>query len=71
MIEAKEDRDVMTLDVPNVFIQTKMPEMKEGNERVIMKITGVLVDLMVVLAPDVYGPFMVMEGGKRVLYHKS
>ena len=68
VVDAKEGRDVMTADVPNAFIQTKMPEMKKGDERVIMKITGVLVDLMVELAPDIYRPYVVTEGGKRVLY---
>jgi hypothetical protein len=68
VIDAKEGRDVMMVDVPNAFIQTKMPERKEGKERVIMKITGVLVDLLVKLAPNVYAPFVVTEGGKQVLY---
>jgi hypothetical protein len=67
VVDAKEGRDVMTAGVPNAFIQTKMPEMKKGDERVIMKITGVLVDLMVELAPDIYRPYVVTEGGKRVL----
>jgi hypothetical protein len=39
VIDAKESCDVMMVDVPNAFIQTKMPERKDGKERVIMKIT--------------------------------
>jgi hypothetical protein len=35
-IDAKQDRDVMTIDVPNAFIQTDMEKI-DGN-RVIMKI---------------------------------
>ena len=66
--DAKERRDIMTADVPNAFIQTKLPEGKVGEERVIMKITGVLVDSMVELASDIYRPYVVTEGGKRVLY---
>ena len=38
-IDAHENRDVMSADVPNAFIQTAMPEVKEGEERVMMKIT--------------------------------
>ena len=38
-IEAHENRDVMSADVPNAFIQTEMPEVKKGEERVMMKIT--------------------------------
>ena len=33
-----------------------------------MKITGVLVHLMVKIAPEVYGPYVIYENGKRVLY---
>ena len=68
VIDAKEERDVMSADVSNAFIQTPMPERKNGEERVVMKITGVLVDLLVQLAPDVYGPFVVYEKGRKVLY---
>ena len=45
-----------------------MPEVKDGEERVIMKITGVLVDLLVEIAPEVYGPYVVFENGRKVLY---
>ena len=34
----------MTLDIPNAYIQTEMPNVKDGEERVIMKVQGVLVD---------------------------
>ena len=47
IVDAKEERNVMSVDVPNTFIQTKMPDIKYGEEREIMKITGVLVDLLV------------------------
>ena len=53
-IDAHENRDVMAADVPNAFIQTAMPEVKEGEERVMMKITGVLVDMLVRLDPQLY-----------------
>jgi len=68
IVDAKEMRDVMSADVPNAFIQTVMPDVKDGEDRVIMKITGVLVDLLVQLAPEVYGPHVVYENGKKVLY---
>ena len=68
IIDAMEGRDVMSADIPtNAFIQTPMPEAKKG-ERVIMKITGVLVDLLVAIAPETYGPYVVFESGKKVLY---
>ena len=65
IIAAKEHHDVMTADVPNAFIQAHV---EPGEERVIMKITGVLVDLLVVMAPEVYGPYVVYENGNKVLY---
>ena len=68
VIDAKEGRDVMTADVPNAFIQTHMPPPEEGEDRVIMKITGVLVDMLVQLSPDTYGPYVVYEKGRKVLY---
>ena len=59
VIDAKEDRDVMTGDVPNAFIQANMPKVKQGEDRVMMKIIGVLLDMLVQLAPEVYGPCLV------------
>ena len=58
----------MTVDIPNMFIQMEMPEREEGEEQVIMKITGVLVEMMVQLDPDKYGPCVVFEKGKKVVY---
>ena len=68
VIDAKEGRDVMSGDIPNAFVQTPMPELKEGDERVILKVTGMLVDLMVAMAPELYGPYVVFENGQKVLY---
>jgi hypothetical protein len=47
-----EKRDVMACDIPNAFIQALMPAMKDGEERVMLKITGVLVDILVELNPQ-------------------
>ena len=67
-IDAHENRDVMSADVPNAFIQTEMPEIKQGEERVMMKITGVLVDMLIQLDPQLYGPHVVYEKDRKVLY---
>jgi hypothetical protein len=45
VIDAHEERNVMTCDIPNALIQALMPKVKDGDERVMMKITGVLVDM--------------------------
>ncbi len=68
IIDANENRDVMTADIPNAFIQAKIPDTKDGEERVLMKITGVLVDLLVEQAPEIYRDYVVYENGKKVLY---
>jgi hypothetical protein len=68
IIDAKEGRDVMSADIPNAFIQAHMPETKEGEERVIMKITGMLVDVLVEIDPGKYGRFVVFERGSKTLY---
>ena len=68
VIDAHEGRDVMTCDIPNAFIQALMPEVKDGDERVMMKITGVLVDMLVELNPELYGPYVVYEKNRKVLY---
>jgi hypothetical protein len=70
MIDAHENRDVMSGDVPNAFIQTTIPNVDKAEQRIIMKITGVLVDCLVDIAPEqqLYGPCIVFEDGKKVLY---
>ena len=40
-IDAHENRDVMSADVPNAFIQTELPEIKQGEERVMIGSTVV------------------------------
>ena len=39
IINAKEGQDVMCADLPNALIQTEMPKVEKGEERIIMKIT--------------------------------
>ncbi len=51
----------MTCDIPNAFIQALMPEVKEDDERVMIKITGVLVEMLVELNPQLYGSHVVYE----------
>jgi hypothetical protein len=68
VIKAKEERDVMTWDIPNVFIQAYLPKKEPGEDRVVMKITGVLVNMLVNINPELYGPAIVLENCKKVLY---
>jgi hypothetical protein len=68
VIEAKEERDVMTCNIPNAFIQAYLPKKEPGEDRVVMKITGVLVNMLVKINPELYGPAVVLENRKKVLY---
>ena len=58
----------MCNDVPNAFIQVPLPEEQLKNERVMMKMTGILVDMLVQLNPDLYGSHVAFEKGKKLLY---
>jgi hypothetical protein len=61
VIDAKQNRDVMTLDIPNAFVQT------EG-DKIIMKIRGQLVDILLELCPGVYDDYVLIEGKHIILY---
>jgi hypothetical protein len=64
-IDAKQKRDVMTADVPNAFVQT---EIDRGGVRIIMKIRGPLVDMLLEIDQTTYQDYVVYENGKKVLY---
>lgn len=68
-IDAHEERDVMIADVPNAFVQTQMPlDMLSKGNRTIMKIKGVLVDILYAMDPMEYGEYIVYEKSEKVLY---
>ena len=45
----------MTIDIPNAFIQTKV---KDPKHRALIKIKGILVDILVEIAPEVHKEFV-------------
>ena len=51
IIDAEEGRDVTIVNIPNTFIQTRIEDKKD---MAIIKLHGVLVDILVEIAPDVY-----------------
>ena len=67
MIDAHENRDVMSSDIPNAFIQAPRTT-ENGEEPVIMKIVGSLVGILVNMHPECYEEYVVYEKGKPVLY---
>ncbi|MEN9849167.1 MAG: hypothetical protein RL368_1907, partial [Pseudomonadota bacterium] len=64
VIDAEENRDIMTCDIPNAFIQT---DIEDKDTKVVMKIRGVLVDILCDLDAK-YVEFIVNEDSKKTLY---
>jgi hypothetical protein len=65
VIDALDDRDIAVIDIPNAFIQTVV---KDEEHCVVAHIRGLLVDILVSIAPDVYGPYSsTNKAGQKVL----
>ena len=58
---------MMTADIPNAFVQTDIDK-KEIGERIIMKIRGPLVDMVLELSPETYASFVAYEKQVNVLH---
>ena len=67
VVDAHEESDEISADVPNYFIQT---DISDGNECVIVHSIVIQVDLLVEMALEVYGKYMVYDNGRRDLYAK-
>jgi len=67
VIYAHENCAVMMADIPNAFIQANLDPIADGKACTIMKIIEVLVDLLVKIAPKIYGPHVMIKEGKCVL----
>ncbi len=67
VIEAVEDRDIAVVDIPNAFSQAVVSE-EDAEHCVIVCIRGPLVDILVSIAPDVYGPYVLTnKSGQKIL----
>jgi hypothetical protein len=66
IVDAEEERDVAVIDIPNAFIQTKVEDEKD---MAFIRIRGVLVDILVEIAPDVYKKYVRVDrkGVKQLL----
>jgi hypothetical protein len=58
IIDAEEERDVAVIDIPNAFVQTRVEEEKD---MAFIKIRGVLVDILVEIAPEVYKDYVTKD----------
>eukprot|EP00555_Chaetoceros_dichaeta_P000372 CAMPEP_0198279726 /NCGR_PEP_ID=MMETSP1447-20131203/67080_1 /TAXON_ID=420782 /ORGANISM="Chaetoceros dichaeta, Strain CCMP1751" /LENGTH=424 /DNA_ID=CAMNT_0043974931 /DNA_START=1086 /DNA_END=2357 /DNA_ORIENTATION=+ len=66
LIDAYEERDVGTYDVPGAYLHAKLPP-RANNERVLMKLTGDFVNIMCEVNPE-HTKNVVIENGRKVLY---
>ena len=57
IVDAKEGREVATVDIPNAFAQTVITD-SHKDYRVIARLRGKLVEILVDIAPEVYGPYV-------------
>ncbi len=57
IVDAKEGRDVATVDIPNAFSQIVITD-SHKDYRVIARLRGKLVEILVDIAPEVYGPYV-------------
>ena len=65
IIDAVEGRDVAVVDIPNAFVQMRVEDKKD---MAYIRICGVLVDMLVDIAPDVYKWYVTTDkNGVKVL----
>lgn len=66
IIDAEEGRDVAVIDIPNAFIQTRI---EDEDDMAIIKLRGVLVDILLEIAPGVYDDYVTVDkkGTKQLL----
>ena len=62
VIDAKEQRDVATVDIPGAFMQG------DQDETVHMHLEGTLAELLTKRDPKLYHQYVVTENNKPVLY---
>jgi hypothetical protein len=55
IIDAEEEWDVAVVDIPNTFVQTRVENEKD---MAFIKIRGILVEILVEIAPDVYKSYI-------------
>jgi hypothetical protein len=60
IIDAVEDRDIAMVGIPNAFAQTVVSE-EDAEHRVVVCIRRPLVDILVLIAPDEYGPYVLIN----------
>ena len=65
VVEAQEGRQIITLDIPNIFIQTYL---ENTDKRIILILRGAAAEILLGLVPEVYEEFVEIIKNKKVLY---
>jgi hypothetical protein len=66
VIDANERRDVVVIDIPNAFVQTRLK--KNDKDKAIMHLRGKLAELMVKVAPEIYTKYVIInKKGETIL----
>jgi hypothetical protein len=68
VIDAKEGREVAIADIPHAFVQTPNIRTNKDHPLDIMKVKGKLVELLVLMDPNLYAPYVTQENNKPVIY---
>ena len=68
VVEAKQVRDVIILDILNAFAQASIPD--KDSEKIIVKIRGLLVDILLKIDKDKHEDFIICYGKEKLLYVK-
>ena len=58
MINSHDGIDISTFDIPNTFIQTKADN---EEDTVTIRLRGELSEYLVMIAPEMYNPYVVIE----------
>jgi len=66
VIEAMEDRDVATCNMPDAFVQTDVKMIDKDSNQTKMKIRGVLVDILCEMDKS-YVEYVTLKGTQTVL----
>ena len=69
-INAVEERDVATCDIPNAFIQTEQAGVDKDRQGYTLKIRGKLAHLLVEIDPSTYSPYITKEKRNDIIYVK-
>jgi hypothetical protein len=66
LVDAQENRNAAIVDFPNAFIQTVV---EDNKDKVVVRIREHMADILVKVAPKVYGPYMSTnkQGRKQLL----